>query len=89
VIGEVAHALIEHWPEALLVTVPTAHLGYVTQFPPERRKRHREVVVTVIRRVVVDPLTVRYIILQATWDLKEPSWWRRLLSRRHRDTTDR
>jgi hypothetical protein len=73
--------------EGVLVTVPTAHLGYVTQFPPERRKRHRQVIVTVVRRIVVDPITVRYVVLQATWSLEEP-WWRRLLSRRHRDTTD-
>ena len=83
----IIEALAEHWPELALITVPTVHLGYVTQFPPERRKRHREVIIMVVRRVV-DPLTVRYVILQATWDLQEP-WWRRLLSRLHRNTTDR
>ena len=76
--------------EQLLTTgviVASGHLAYVTQFEPAHRKRHREVVVTIVQRVFVTPLQVRYVILQATWDLKEP-WWRRVLSWRRRRTTE-
>ena len=80
--------LIEHWPEATLVTVPTSWLAYVTQFPRSHRQHHRRVIVGVVRRVLVDPVRVQLIVWSVTWDVPDPPWWRRLLSwARHRDTT--
>lgn len=84
----IVEQLIEHWPELTLITIPTAHLAYVTQFEPARRKRHREVVITVVQRVIITPVRARIIVWRFTWELPDQSWWRRLLSRRHRDTTD-
>ena len=80
--------LIEHWPEATLVTVPTAHLAYVTQFEKAQRKRHRQVIVGVVRRVLVDPVRVQWFVWSVTWDVPDPPWWRRLLSRRRQPTDD-
>jgi hypothetical protein len=82
----IVEQLIEHWPELALITVPTAHLAYVTQFEPARRKRHRERVITVVR-IIAGPVRERIIVWRFTWELPDQPWWRRLLSRRHRDTT--
>ena len=80
--------LVEHWPEATLVTIPTAHLAYVTQFEKAQRKRHRRAIVMVVRRMLVDPVRVQLIVWSVTWDTPDPPWWRRLLSRRRRNSTD-
>ncbi len=81
--------LAQHWVEATLITVPTVHLGYVTQFEPAKRKRHRQIIGMAVRRVLVDPVRVRLFVWSVTWDVPDPPWWRRQLSRlRRNNTTD-
>lgn len=66
--------LISHWPEAVLVTGPTAWLAYVTQLPYHRRRElHRKARYHVVRiTVVVIERTahhIRAIAWQATYIL--------------------
>lgn len=73
--------LIEHWPEIALITVPTGHLAYVTQFNHAHRRHHREVIVTIVK-VTVNRVIVGWAVWRITWDAtEEVPWWRRVLRR--------